>query len=293
MSDNQHTIQPTFVRYLSTTRNGVQSQNLSRHAIGYVVNGKRHIHMGDIVREVSKSELFYLGIGTHYTEDIPEGGSFEMIVFYITPEDLSHILNNLSINYGVSLDPTSCSECGDAKNKVFQPSMLLKISFGALAHMLLDEQFNNDRVASAIKGHELVYEMLVSNDCCLRNLILSFASEKRDRLEQIVHKHIFDLISIETLASKCNRSLSTFKKEFVRIFNDTPHHWIMHQRLIHARLMLISTDRDLSHICQECKFHNSSHFIKLFRKEYGMTPSVYRQKYSTQNSMREKTKVNA
>lgn len=69
-------------------------------------------------------------------------------------------------------------------------------------------------------------------------------------------------------------------------FNDPPHRWVVRQRLMYARLMLISTNKPVAQIGAECRFPNTSHFIKLFRKEFDITPANYRRKYSSDLSKR-------
>lgn len=71
-------------------------------------------------------------------------------------------------------------------------------------------------------------------------------------------------------------SLTSFKKEFRKHFYEPPHKWLIRQRLMHSRLLLISTSRSIAEIGIDCNFPNTSHFIKLFKKEYGMTPAAYR-----------------
>ena len=60
-----------------------------------------------------------------------------------------------------------------------------------------------------------------------------------------------------------------------------PHKWYIRQRLMHSRLLLISTSKSISEIGNECTFPNTSHFIKLFKKEYQMTPATYRHRHLT------------
>lgn len=72
-----------IVKYVETLHSGIQSQSLSRYAIGYVVRGTKNIYDGDKRQTLSRGDLFYLGLGHHYMENIPEGGQpFEQIVFY-------------------------------------------------------------------------------------------------------------------------------------------------------------------------------------------------------------------
>ena len=97
-----------------------------------------------------------------------------------------------------------------------------------------------------------------------------------------IYDNLFNDISIDTLAELTNRSLTSFKKEFKRLFNAPPHRWIIEQRLERARIMLASTSRTVSEIGIECGFANISHFIKLFKQRYNETPASFRQKCSAQ-----------
>lgn len=105
------------------------------------------------------------------------------------------------------------------------------------------------------------------------------ADSAKESFEQIVFAHIFDDIAINDLARLCNRSLTSFKKEFKKHYFEPPHRWFIKQRLMHARLLLISTNKSVSEIGNECAFPNTSHFIKLFKKTYDYTPAGYRHRH--------------
>ena len=123
---------------------------------------------------------------------------------------------------------------------------------------------------------ELIYLIVSRDKGCLKSKVLNNVDTARDNFEQIIYAHIFTDISIEKLAEKCNRSLTSFKKEFRRHFFMPPHRWFIKQRLMQSRLLLISTSKSISEIGIECTFPNTSHFIKLFKKQYGSTPAIYR-----------------
>ena len=276
-SDNQ----PTIVKYVGANYGGIQLLALSRYAIGYVVRGTKHIYYGDACHTVSKGEIFYMGVGNHYVEDIPEEGRpFEQVIVYYSPELLQRTLLYLNMNYSINISNShSCDRCRRLNHVSTEASTTLRSFFTHAVSYLQDDNFMHDEAAENIKLTELMYLIVSQSDGCLKSKILSNMDASRDNFEQIIYSHIFCDISIEELSTLCNRSLTSFKKEFRRHFQMPPHQWYIRQRLMHARLLLVSTSKSISEIGNECTFPNTSHFIKLFKKEYGMTPATYRNRH--------------
>ncbi|MFR9500881.1 MAG: AraC family transcriptional regulator [Rikenellaceae bacterium] len=123
---------------------------------------------------------------------------------------------------------------------------------------------------------ELIYHIISQEDCCLKTKVIGCIDLEKSSFEQVIYANTFNDIPIEKLAILCNRSLTSFKKEFKRIFETSPHQWFLRQRLSYARLLLISTRKSIAEIGTECSFPNTSHFIKLFKRSYLQTPATYR-----------------
>lgn len=102
-----------IVKYVDMLHSGIQSQSLSRYAIGYILRGTKHIYDGDKRQTLNKGDIFYLGIGHHYIENVPDGGlPYEEILFYYTPSDLQRILLHLNITYGLNItNDHTCEQC--------------------------------------------------------------------------------------------------------------------------------------------------------------------------------------
>lgn len=271
---------PAIVKYSVFDRNGVRAVTLNRNAIGYVSKGTKYIHYGDIRYEISKGDVFFLNIGTHYIEEIPEKNKpFEELVVYYTPDMISDALSMLSLNFRMVITVDhKCSKC-ERTNHANMPAWgLLRYYFSSLGQYMRDDKFASDSVIEKLKLTELICMIMSHGDCCLSSKILVSADNSTESFERTIQKHIFEDLSMEELAERCGRSLTSFKKDFKRHFHDSPHRWLNRQRLTHARMLLVSTSRTVSDIGNECKFRNTSHFIKLFRNEFGYTPAVYRAK---------------
>ncbi len=159
----------------------------------------------------------------------------------------------------------------------------MKGFFSNTANYLRGEGFLHDETAENIKMTELVYLIVSHDECCLRSKILGNIDTAKENFEQLMYDHIFDDISIDELAALCNRSLTSFKKGVQTGVPDAAAP-VVHPPAAHARAHVADLDLEV-HFAdrqRECAFPNTSHFIKLFKKEYGMTPATYRSRHNAE-----------
>ncbi len=272
------TSQPSVVRYTSTQNTGIEATVLTRHAIGFVVKGEKFIYDADRCIRVERGDIFYLGVGTHHVENIVQkGASFEQIVFYYSAEELKRVIANFASMDNLPITNShSCKSCRLSNRIALQAPKLFNNFFVHLSHNISSGYFAHNSLAESIKLAELLYLIISHEDNCLTAKVFSSIDTSKSSFEQVIYTNIFNDISVEELASKCHRSLTSFKKEFRRLFDAPPHQWFLRQRLNYSRLLLISTRKSISEIGTECTFPNTSHYIKLFKKFYGYTPATYR-----------------
>jgi len=89
------------------------------------------------------------------------------------------------------------------------------------------------------------------------------------------HAHLAEKISLETLAELCGLSRYQFLRRFERSMGLTPHNWLTQLRLERACLLLRQPGHNLAQVASEVGFYDQSHFIRSFRKWYGIAPSHY------------------
>ncbi len=99
---------------------------------------------------------------------------------------------------------------------------------------------------------------------------------KKDKFKKAI-KYIYKNanqpeINLEKLVSKVGFSKYHFLREFKKEFGITPYHYIHNIKINNAR-GLIGGDTPLSQVALECGFFDQSHFIKIYKKFYGHTPS--------------------
>jgi AraC-like DNA-binding protein len=273
--------QPIIVRSTEVQMNGIHSFVATRYVIGYIMSGYKFIYNGDLRCEIPPGSIFFLSKGTHYMEEAPEGRKpFEQILFFYTSDQIGRIITELSINYKIdTCFHHSCEECM-LREYVISPGWeSLKHFFAATDKHLRDGFYTQDPTAEQLALTTLVYQIISRPEGCLRTRVLGSTDPEKELMERQLRDYVFSDITLEQFAERTNRSLSSFKKKFKEYYDESPHRWVVRQRLMHARMQVISTDRDITIIAHECRFPNTSYFIRLFRKEFGMTPSQYRTKY--------------
>jgi AraC family transcriptional regulator, exoenzyme S synthesis regulatory protein ExsA len=124
-----------------------------------------------------------------------------------------------------------------------------------------------------LKFEELVINIL-SNDKhrSLKCFFSELCRSAKPSIKEIMEANFFSNLSLDEFARLCARSLSAFKQEFKNIFQTTPGKWLQEKRLEYSRYLLETTDNSIDEICEVSGFENRSHFIRVFKSKYGITP---------------------
>jgi AraC-like DNA-binding protein len=83
-------------------------------------------------------------------------------------------------------------------------------------------------------------------------------------------------LKIDGFAKLCNKSLSSFKRSFKDEFKITPAKWLKQKRLETAKTLMSDASLKINQIGYACGFNNPSHFIRIFKNEYGLTPNQFK-----------------
>nr|WP_236050136.1 AraC family transcriptional regulator [Hymenobacter negativus] len=89
-----------------------------------------------------------------------------------------------------------------------------------------------------------------------------------------MHRHYSYDVPLTQFAKLTGRSLSTFERDFAKIFSITPEKWLQNQRLQQAHFLVIQQKKRPSDIYLELGFETLSHFSYAFKKKFGQTPTA-------------------
>lgn len=227
------------------------------------------------------------------------------------PANYSLFLN--CINSGNSIHNTNLNTNGELVIVTFHPDILKKIYEKELPQLLqqpgntfsnqASEKINNDfLIQKYIEGLLFYFEnpSLINDDILVLKLkeIILLLSQTRNAntiqvvlsqlfspatytFRQIIEAHLFQQVGVEELARKTNLSVSSFKREFAKLYNDTPANYIKNQRLEKAATLLLASDRRITDIAFDCGFNDLANFTKSFHDKYGISPTQYRLNQNT------------
>ncbi len=108
----------------------------------------------------------------------------------------------------------------------------------------------------------------------LRNFLFDFSEPYKVDLERFMLNNFYFNVPVEKFAQLTGRSLSGFKRDFLKTFGMPPRKWLQDKRLNEARHLIESKNKKPSSIYLDLGFESLSHFSHAFKKKFGKAPTV-------------------
>lgn len=92
----------------------------------------------------------------------------------------------------------------------------------------------------------------------------------------ILEEHVDEPISPFDLAEELGISTRQLERLFGKFLNTSPKRYITEMRLHRARNLIVQTEQSITEIAMACGFNSTSHFSKVFRSHFGISPVAHR-----------------
>ncbi|MDX7951844.1 AraC family transcriptional regulator [Lichenihabitans sp. Uapishka_5] len=96
------------------------------------------------------------------------------------------------------------------------------------------------------------------------------------RVRRFIDDNIEGSISCDALAGIARLSASHFCRAFKTSVGETPHSFVIRQRIRQAQKMMLGTSDTLGQIACACGMTDQAHLTRLFRRTVGDTPLAWR-----------------
>jgi AraC family transcriptional regulator len=104
-------------------------------------------------------------------------------------------------------------------------------------------------------------------------------SARLRRIKELVHAKIEDDLSLDEMAQSVGLSTAHFARMFRKSTGETPHQFVLRQRVERAKAMLRAPDASVFDVAMTCGFKTPQHFAQVFRDFCRVSPTEYRQDF--------------
>ncbi len=99
------------------------------------------------------------------------------------------------------------------------------------------------------------------------------------RIRELIHAKLEEELSLDEMAQSVGLSTAHFARMFRKSTGETPHQFVLRQRLERAKTMLRSPEARVLDVAVACGFKTQQHFAQVFRDVCGISPTGYRQNF--------------
>lgn len=263
VSENRLPIQ--YSCYHTRSREG--EQFVPEHALGYILSGAMELNDGRQSFTFTEGDIYFFSRNqlAKFVKYPPEGKEFRSLSIYFEQDTL----RNFSLETGCKMDqhviaPPFKNLSGGRVLTDFMKSLL------AYEHLFKQGKMED---LLRVKQKEALL-VLLQIDPDLKNILFDFSEPGKIDLEAYMNKNYHFNVELKRFAYLTGRSLSTFKRDFEKVFHMSPSRWLLQRRLQEAYYLLKEKKRTVSDVYLDLGFEDLSHFSFVFKKQYGVAPSL-------------------
>jgi AraC-like DNA-binding protein len=262
----------SIIRYRSAKPAPRAMITLPRNMITFLLDGEKTVHFAGMEVNVKPHQFVMLAAGNCLMSEkiATPGAAYHSILIFFDNTLLSNFFDRHTM-----LIERPATTVDQLPFLLFEKDEFLINFTRSLNSLLVGDKPVHSQMQK-VKLEELLVYLAVHYPGQIQ-LMRNMHYEADDDLliRQAVTSHITSNITIEELAFLCNMSLSTFKRRFARLYNNSPNRWLLEKRMEKAAEMLRSNDYKASEIFSELGYENLSSFIQAFKQIHGVTPKQY------------------
>ncbi|MBV6442616.1 MAG: AraC family transcriptional regulator [Haliscomenobacteraceae bacterium CHB4] len=221
-----------------------------------------------------EKEALLMKCDSYYSRMLPSQitGTYEAVAVHFYPEVLKKVFSRDTPSF---LHATPGRSPGNSMVKL-KVDILLEKYFDSILFYFANPDLVSDELL-ILKLRELLLLLdNTGNAPGIREIMSNLFTPRTFSYKEIIEAHLYANLTLEELAELTKLSVSSFKREFRKIYRDSPGKYIRDKKLTKAAEMLHFTDLNISEIAFDCGFNDVTNFSVTFKEKYGNPPSIYR-----------------
>lgn len=240
---------------------------LPEHSLWLIVSGEMDVFTDGTVETYGKGTLL-LAKKNQLIKAVKKSGSDKPFMA------ISIVLDQASLKeYSVANNVTASNAYVGEPNVILSSDPFLTGYFDSLIPYF-DRTGELTATLAKAKNTEII--TLLLRNPVVRNLLFDFNKLGKIDLQTFMGRHFMYNVPLTEFAKLTGRSLSTFKRDFKRTFNESPERWLKKQRLAQAHYLITQENRHPADVYLAVGFENLSHFSQSFKEHFGYNPSQLR-----------------
>ena len=239
--------------------------------IMFTLEGGRILHHGGKSWTLHKHSCI-LTRKTAYLQELPESTEWKVLAFYFKDSFFKEVIEE----YRQYLPLKNLPEPSTDMLMEIHTNETTQAFFYSILPYFSQKQPAPEGLL-ALKFKELLFNIFLdpanNNVLAYANCLMNISSLP---IWQVMEKNYMFNLTVEQFARMANRSVSVFKKDFNQYYHVTPGRWLTQKRLELAKSYLESNNKNISEVAFSSGFENLSHFSRVFKEKYGVSPVKYK-----------------
>lgn len=240
----------------------------------YVLEGSQQTISANEKLILKSKDAILMNCGLYYTEWLTSTDyeKCEAIAVHLYPEVLKKVYeNDLELFFSKASNSNQIPQSYIVKGNEMMDAYIQSLIFYFNNPNLLDEELIK------LKLKELILLLLKTEKASsVKELISSMFSPRTYKFKEVISSNLYSNITVDELAQFTNLSTSSFKREFLKIYNESPAKYLRNKKIARASELLLNNELRISDIAFECGFNDAAHLSKTFQEILGISPSQYR-----------------
>lgn len=239
----------------------------------YVLSGKKKWQSQSQEYTAKANDAVFIRKGAYFVHQYFEEPFCTLLIF-VPDEFIKRVIQKHQIEYpykppGYDIDSVISLHVSDVLSTYFQSVLSYFPKSSPPPRQLLE-----------VKFEELVINILSDpkNDQLSRHFS-DIVSRQKISIREIMEANFTFNMNLDEYAKLCGRSLSTFHRDFKEIYDTTPGKWLTQKRVEYGKHLLKFDDKTISEIAFDSGFESSSHFIRVFKEHFDVTPLQFKKQH--------------
>ena len=243
--------------------------NLNKNVFSFLLDGQKDIHFSNDIVSIDHTQALLLASGNFLTTEIVGANSYSCLLFFFSQKNI----NDFLLKYGHLFNPNDLN-----KTATSIPYFLMEKDNFIIHFINSIQQIYGLNQTISQKILELKFEeiMLYLADkygqsffVYLHSLLIN---ERELSFKMVIEKNLYTSLNIDEVAFLCNMSLSTFKRKFIQVYQESPGKWFQLKRLNKAKKLLLNNEVTPSEIYMDFGYDSLSNFSTAFKNQFGYSP---------------------